>query len=103
MEPARADIFFGQADRREVTFPVRRQETVHKQARPAVLDIVALLSQAADPLVRWADTIDFLTNVLRVFPGKNFIGALGVGAARDLDRDFPLVARLRDSRAGNFR
>ena len=67
----------GQRHHAEMAQPVGGQAAVHQQARPAVLELIALLPQVGDSLVGGADAVDFIADVLGVAPGEDQRGADG--------------------------
>src|ERR1700751_2627838 len=81
---------------------VGSEEAVDQQPRAAILKLVAFLAEAGNALIRWADAVNFTANVLSVLPREGFCGLLRISAARDEDRDLPLILSFAGARPGNL-
>ena len=81
---------------------VGSEEAVDQQPRAAILKLVAFLAEAGNALIRWADAFNFTANVLSVLPREGFCGLLRISAARDEDRDLPLILSFAGARPGNL-
>src|ERR1700690_2413202 len=69
----------------------------------AILNAIAFLAKPGDSLVGRANALDFVADVLSVFPGEQFRRPLRIHGVSHLDWNLPFVPRFGDSWARNLR